>query len=1484
MAGAVARWLRRGRLGQACVAIGDRIGIPTSLRIAIAVLLIATSPQTSLAQTASLPGKSGVGASGSATYAVPISVPPGTAGMSPSLSLEYNNQSGASSGWLGAGIVGVGWSLGGLPAVGRCPRTVAQDGVSGAVNYDANDRFCLDGQRLIAISGAYGADGTEYRTEIESFSRVISHGTAGTGPAWFEVRSKSGQILQFGNTTDSRILAQGKTTARSWGVNKVSDTKGNYFTVTYVNDTVNGQAYPSRIDYTANDAASLAAYNSVRFVYDTSRADVLPIYHAGSLIKTTVRLANVQTYAGSALVADYRLAYQQSSASGRSQVASITLCDGAANCLPATAFTWQTGGLTPTVVANVAGQDGTLVLRGGTISAAPYVGDFNGDGLPDIMWNYEPPSAPSSDGTRVLWTNTGGGGFSVNGNFANQNNSLIGYAPIVGDFNRDGRSDVWWYQLAGDGTAAGPTTTWLSTAGSGFTIAAGTAAPTGSFQYVPAGVVDINGDYRSDLLWYQVSVANLTAWTTNPNGTVTTTSAGPTGGFLGRPAGIGGSTSFSRSADFNGDGRADLLWTSPTAGALALWLGVGDGTFTQFSGADASVAGYTANFVDINGDGKTDVFWDKADSSGRSTGLRIIWMSRGDGTFDVNANAGGQNGTLTGYTANFGDLNGDGLIDILWVQTDTNGLSTGARVAWIGKGDGTFTVVSNYGGQDGTLVGYMPILVDFNGDGKTDVLWDSRTAADPLHTSGTRVFWLSDGVSPDVITTVTSGVGATVTFTYRPLTDSTVYTKDNTATDPVVDVQMPMQVVSRIDASNGIGGTLATGYAYVGAKLHEDGRGFLGFRQLKVTDLQTNIVQTTTYRQDYPYLYLASSDTQTLGAVTLSATTNTHGSTSLGGTRYQVFLSQTQTAKNDLEGTALPTATASYQYDAYNNATQVIASTSDGYSKTTANTYTNDATNWLLGRLTASNVTAQAPQQLGQYCSLPWGGTIANGQSVTAYSAVNPPAGQVCSAVAQTRTCNNGTLSGSNTQQTCSLLACTLPWGGSIASGQSVTAYSAASPAVGQACSAIAQTRTCTNASLSGGFAQQSCTPLSCTLPWGGSIGDGQSVTAYSAANPPAGQACTSIAQTRTCSLGALSGSNLQQSCTAVCALPWGGTINQGQSVTAYSAGGVPTPQVCSSIAQTRTCGVTGVLSGSSTFQSCVVRQPKTVFLTTGSSWTVPADLNNAINKVEVIGGGGDGGVVYATGGGGAGGGAYSTKSNVALTPGSSVSYNVGLGGTGGYSAPGGNTWFNGTSLGSALVSAQGGAGGLNNTVGTVLGGQAANGIGTTRYSGGNGGSGNLGGGGGGGAAGPHGNGGAGGNYAGGRSDTGGGGGGGADGGSAGGNDNGTVSGNGGNSWQGNGGGLGNCNTGGAPYNGGGGSGGAGFACGGGSGSMASTFDSTHGSGGGGGGGGSSNPSPGRPGGAGVGYGGGGGGGGAINANGGPGGNGIIVITYTPGS
>jgi hypothetical protein len=299
------------------------------------------------------------------------------------------------------------------------------------------------------------------------------------------------------------------------------------------------------------------------------------------------------------------------------------------------------------------------------------------------------------------------------------------------------------------------------------------------------------------------------------------------------------------------------------------------------------------------------------------------------------------------------------------------------------------------------------------------------------------------------------------------------------------------------------------------------------------------------------------------------------------------------------------------------------------------------------------------------------------------------------------------------------------------------------------------------------------------------------------------------------------------------------------------------------------------------------------VNLTSGSGWTVPSTWPNDSNKIETLGGGGGGsyGFYYA---GGGGGGAYSSSNNVVLTPGSTVAYQVGAGGT----APashggnaGGDTWFGGTGLSDALVGAQGGAGGQLNLTGPTIaaGGQAISGRGNgVLRSGGNGGAGAFGGGGGGGAAGPLGKGGYGGSAVGGKS-TGGGGGGGANGGVAGGNDNGCAGGNGGNDgFSGTGGAASSpssCNSG---TSGGGGSGGWAGACGGGNGGM-DLYYGSFGFGGGGGGGAYAtctstpvaNTPQSRPGGTSAGYGAGGGSGSAL-ALGGAGTQGFIRITYTP--
>jgi hypothetical protein len=110
---------------------------------------------------------------------------------------------------------------------------------------------------------------------------------------------------------------------------------------------------------------------------------------------------------------------------------------------------------------------------------------------------------------------------------------------------------------------------------------------------------------------------------------------------------------------------------------------------------------------------------------------------------------------------------------------------------------------------------------------------------------------------------------------------------------------------------------------------------------------------------------------------------------------------------------------------------------------------------------------------VGADCALPWGGTLASGQSITAYGSSQAVD---CATVAETRTCTNGNLSGSAAYPTCAGLPvaapCGLPWGGTLASGASVTAYRAD---VAVNCAAQAETRSCSAGQLSGSYRYAAC-------------------------------------------------------------------------------------------------------------------------------------------------------------------------------------------------------------------------------------------------------------------------------------------------------------------------------------------------------------------------------------------------------------------------
>src|SRR5438067_6008976 len=168
------------------------------------------------------------------------------------------------------------------------------------------DRYSMDGQRLIAIVGTDGYAGTEYRTELNSFTKIISNGAAGNGPSTFTAWIKSGLIYTFGGANGASFVPPGRAdgTILSWMVSKIQDQAGNYMTFSYTSE-----GNLSSVNYTMNDAGALSSYASVVFTYAASRPDPATGYVAGSAIRMNQRLSRVTSYYGSQIVRQYDLAY-----------------------------------------------------------------------------------------------------------------------------------------------------------------------------------------------------------------------------------------------------------------------------------------------------------------------------------------------------------------------------------------------------------------------------------------------------------------------------------------------------------------------------------------------------------------------------------------------------------------------------------------------------------------------------------------------------------------------------------------------------------------------------------------------------------------------------------------------------------------------------------------------------------------------------------------------------------------------------------------------------------------------------------------------------------------------------------------------------------------------------------------------------------------------------------------------------------------------
>jgi hypothetical protein len=390
----------------------------------------------------------------------------------------------------------------------------------------------------------------------------------------------------------------------------------------------------------------------------------------------------------------------------------------------------------------------------GRVPSSVAVGDFNGDGKPDLA------IANDLDSTVSVLLGNGDGTFKpqVVYTTALQFDTAYQYSRsqslIIGDFNGDHKLDL---VIAGQtavsvllGNGDGTFQNHVDSGAGGDSLAAGDLNGDGHLDLVvtgdysitsvllgrgdgtfvvnatyPAGasavIGDLNGDGKPDLLIAGGGDINAS------NGSVAVLLGNGDGTFQpgvqygAAPAGLA-PDDMAILADFNGDGKLDLgvaesqcaLFACPTTGsdAISILLGFGDGTLVgeeEYAFQNQTPVG-TVTSADFNGDGKPDL----AAEGGTALG---VFLGNGDGTFQAEVST-----SLTqpagGLAA--GDFNGDGKADLATVFSNcvNNTCSPGDAVILIGNGDGTFQPPVEY------IVGLEPqnlAVGDFNGDGKPDL-------------------------------------------------------------------------------------------------------------------------------------------------------------------------------------------------------------------------------------------------------------------------------------------------------------------------------------------------------------------------------------------------------------------------------------------------------------------------------------------------------------------------------------------------------------------------------------------------------------------------------------------------------------------------------------------------------------------------------------------------------------------------------------------
>jgi RHS repeat-associated protein len=894
-----------------------------------------------------------VSLNGAATYNVPITLPPGTANMIPSLSVAYNSNA-------GDGYMGVGWNIGGLSSINRVERKIYYNGVNAPVQLNTDDEFSLDGERLIKV-------GTEYRTEVESFSKITVLGSNSYGPTSFKVETKDGLTLEYGSTVDSKLAhSDNADKIIAYYLSKVSDKFGNYYTYTYTNNRLAGEFRIQKIDYTANVDAGITACNTVYFVYETKPTEnICNKYYMGSLIADNVLLTEIRISSEGSIFHKYVFTY--SSTDTDIHLTEIQEFGGDDAPYNKTVFNWNATNITPSLISS----DISEVQSAAHYSIGEgFFGDYNGDGKTDFgiearfysAENKDVHHDPNAMSFILLDNDDIDEGNALHfSKRSDENSGSAGFSLDLDPFNKPivyssstitcGLWDLIPEEYSEQLRAGTINTNTVRNTDGSYTKTLLKCTP---LNRSAGGTVDISGsgiNFNSDK--YEDAVIIRNVYTPDEAETPELQNL-----FLIDP--------------YN-----PLLWVSskmfcPVITERKLTSDEGSQTYyseflrnTYLNDHAVEVFGREQGFpYDFNGDGLTDlvvikwkvdecdVYYSKSNASPGYAPFseKITYALAGLSALQGNPPLYGLNPTYKIYPLDYngdhyldliikdmlyvfdptsstfsvyplprgvvsghdelriGDFNGDGNSDYMYTIPNHEYISS---TFYLSKGkNGEFETVTapnafvpdatNINGgianaesdpnhvdpthQEGEPINQY-YFQDFNNDGKTDILEQYHNASpnwgidyfkvyynvnfakgeyvegaaiagpgDPYSTTSSRSFpffgdFNGDGYTdvfvkginwsnvpkiiyfqehPNKIKSVSNGLNqiTDISYTANSFTNSTI----NTPTDNI----LPIEVVSKINQTDGIGGMVETDYGYSGAKIHRYGKGFLGFTNVSV--------------------------------------------------------------------------------------------------------------------------------------------------------------------------------------------------------------------------------------------------------------------------------------------------------------------------------------------------------------------------------------------------------------------------------------------------------------------------------------------------------------------------------------------------------------------------------------------------------------------------------------------------------------------------